>query len=565
MRSIFLFLCMLSFSFAVNAQEIELFEYEVQSGENLKAIARKFKLTMSDLKMTNPGVGRRVKPKTILYVPIYGAEDFVYHQVKPKETLYSIAAQYGVTVDLIEEENNVKLPLSIGVLLKFDRATIPSEDELLVSRALLEEEFVLHEVVKGDTYFNLEQRYDVAKDSLEARNSDIDLAGVGLQLGMVLKIKSKLSETIYSEEEVVVFEDNLKADNKLFNIAFMLPLKLNRNDTLSPVQTFRKKGTALDRVSDYYLGAMMAIDSLNNMGYRVENRVYDTENNASKVKEIVLLESFSHVDLLVGPFYSDKVDLVASRLRNIPVVFPLYSKKQASLSRSNYIIPNPEKRDYAGTLNAYITRNYCDENIIIVQDNSAESQKQSLDLIESLRSLDDSIEPRIIESKNDNVPFESLHKKIDSLATNNWIVMTNKGTTGYSLIDGIVALNPSIRARLFVNDNNSDFEVSKHKALEDIDFTYASASNLDTQSENVRKFFFDYREKYKSFPSEYAVLGFDQIYDLLIRYFSEGGFGKDTFYGESTRISNSFNYTKDENGARRNEAIEVIRYSDNGE
>ena len=239
MRSIFLFLCMLSFSFAVNAQEIELFEYEVQSGENLKAIARKFKLTMSDLKMTNPGVGRRVKPKTILYVPIYGAEDFVYHQVKPKETLYSIATQYGVTVDLIEEENNVKLPLSIGVLLKFDRATIPSEDELLVSRALLEEEFVLHEVVKGDTYFNLEQRYDVAKDSLEARNSDIDLAGVGLQLGMVLKIKSKLSETLFSEEEVVVFEDNLRADKKLFNIAFMLPLKLNRNDTLSPVQTFR--------------------------------------------------------------------------------------------------------------------------------------------------------------------------------------------------------------------------------------------------------------------------------------------------------------------------------------
>jgi LysM repeat protein len=304
---------MLSFSFAVNAQEIELFEYEVQSGENLKAIARKFKLTMSDLKMTNPGVGRRVKPKTILYVPIYGAEDFVYHQVKPKETLYSIATQYGVTVDLIEEENNVKLPLSIGVLLKFDRATIPSEDELLVSRALLEEEFVLHEVVKGDTYFNLEQRYDVAKDSLEARNSDIDLAGVGLQLGMVLKIKSKLSETLVSEEEVVVFEDNLKADKKLFNIAFMLPLKLNRNDTLSPVQTFRKKGTALDRVSDYYLGAMMAIDSLNNMGYRVENRVYDTENNATKIREIVLLESFSDVDLLVGPFYSDKVDLVASR------------------------------------------------------------------------------------------------------------------------------------------------------------------------------------------------------------------------------------------------------------
>ncbi len=565
MRSIFLFLCILSFSFAVHAQEIELFEYEVQSGENLKAIARKFDLSISDLKMTNPGVGRRVKPKTILYVPTYGNENFVYHQVKPKETLYSIAAQYGVTVDLIEEENNINLPLSIGVLLKFDRASVPSEDELLVSRTLLEEEFILHEVVKGDTYFNLEQRYEVVQDSLEARNSDIDLAEVGLQLGMILKIKSKRSESVVAEEKVVVFQDNLKADKKTFNIAFMLPLKLNKNDTLSPIQTFRKKGTAIDRVSDYYLGALMAIDSLNNMGYHIEKRVYDTENNASKIREIVLLENFSDVDLVVGPFYSDKVDLVASRLRNIPIVFPLYSKKQAALSRSNYIIPNPEKRDYSKTLNAYIAKNYCDENIIIVQDITAESQKQSQDLIESLKRLNDSIQPRIIQSKNDNVPFEVLHEKIDSLASNNWVVMTNKGTTGYSLIDGIVALDPSIRARLFVNDNNSDFEVSKYKVLEDIDFTFVSASNLNTQAEDVRGFFFNYREKFKSFPSEYAILGFDQVFDLLIRYFSEEGFEEDAFYGQSTRVSNSFNYSKDGNGALRNNAIEVIRYSVNGE
>ncbi len=560
MRSIFLFLCVLSFSFAVNAQEIELFEYEVQSGENLKAIARKFKLTMSDLKMTNPGVGRRVKPKTILYVPIYG-EDFVYHQVKPKETLYSIAAEYGITVALIQEDNNIKLPLSIGVLLKIDRGSVPSEDELLVTRALLEEEFVLHEVVKGDTYFNLEQRYDVIQDSLEARNSDVDLAGVGLQLGMILKIKSKLSESLITEEEAVAFEDDPKSDNRAFNIAFMLPLKLNRNDSLSPIKTFRKKGTALDRVSDYYLGALMAIDSLNNMGYRIQKRVYDTENSANKVREIVLLEDFSDTDLLVGPFYSDKVDLVASRLRNKPVVFPLYSKKQASLSRSNYIFPNPEKRDYPSALNSYITKKYSDENIIIVQDNSAESQKQSQDLIELLKSLNDSIEPKIIISKNDYVSFEVLSKKIDTLATNNWIIMTNKGTTGYSLIDGIIALDPWIKARLFVNDNNSDFEVAKHKVLEEIDFTFASASNLNTQEEQVRKFFFDYREKYKSFPSEYAILGFDQVYDLLIRYFSRGGFEEDSFYGESSRISNSFNYKKDKNGALRNKAIEVIRYS----
>jgi LysM repeat protein len=554
---------MLTFSFAVNAQEIELFEYEVQSKENLKTIAKKFKLTMSDLKMTNPGVGRRVKPKTILYVPIYGNENFVYHQVRPKETLYSIAAKYGVTVDLIKEANKVKLPLSIGVLLKFDRATVPSEDELLVTRSLLEEEFILHEVVKGDTYYNLEQRYEVVKDSLEIRNKDINLAEVGLQLGMVLKIKSRLAESAVSEEEVVVFEDNLKSDKKVFNIAFMLPLKLNRNDTLSPVQTFRKKGAVLDRVSDYYLGALMAIDSLRNLGYQIEKRVYDTENSATKVREIVLLENFAEVDLLVGPFYSDKVDLVASRLRNTPVVFPMYSKKQSSFSRSNYIIPNPEKRDFAAALNSYIIKNYCDENVIIVQDDTAESIKQTQDLLASLKAVNDSIQPKIIKSKNDNVSFEVLSKKMDSLATNNWVVMTNKGTTGYSLIDGIVALDPSIRARLFVNDNNSDFEVSKHKSLEDIDFTFASAGNLKTQSDGVRKFFFDYRERYMSFPSEYSILGFDQVFDLLIRYFSEGGFEEESFQGVSTRISNTFNYAEDENGVLRNGAIDVIRYREN--
>ncbi len=88
----------------------------VHSGENLGLIARKFRCTTTDLKEWNNLRSSRIFPGQKLYVykpvdkPKYTIKSgkFIYHVVKPGDTLWDIAKEYdGVTVEQIRRLNNI--------------------------------------------------------------------------------------------------------------------------------------------------------------------------------------------------------------------------------------------------------------------------------------------------------------------------------------------------------------------------------------------------------------------------------------------------------------------------
>lgn len=557
-KSILSVLMMMSF-FIMSAQETDVFIYQIQSGDSYKSISRNFDISMRDFKIANPDLSKRPVVNATVYIPLMPDHEMSYHQVALGETLYGISRAYGISVDDLIIDNRISGPLKIGSVLKIDKAKVLDADALLVQQALLEEDYVLHEVVQGETFYSLEKEYEVNKDSLVALNPKLPLDRMGLQKGMLLKVKRRGVEVI--EEQMSVFKDSIQVDVP-FHISFMLPLKLERYDTLSPLQTFRKKGLVLDRISDYYLGALIAIDSMRAQGASVTYSVYDTENNSQKVKEILLLGDLEQSDLVVGPFYSSKAQMVAKnyKLRDIPVLFPMYSKKQSGFTSSNFIKPEVDKSHYAEKLNEHIISTYCDEHIIIVGDTTAASRTQTKNLIQGLKELNDSVSISTLQAVKDYVSFDSFREKVDSLATNNWVVMTNKGTTSYALIDNIVALDNNIRGRLFANEKDKDFEVATDEVLSSIDFTYVTSSIQDSTDPLVQQFFYQYKKKFKAFPSMASIKGFDEVYDLLMRYYSTGSFDPVAFEGYSKRVQNSYFYQEDENGIKENEYVFIVSY-----
>jgi membrane-bound lytic murein transglycosylase D len=107
--------------------------YKVQSGDTLSAIAKRFNVTVAALQQANNlespeslGVGvllnmptTRAQAKSATAAPA-GRR----HQVKPGETLSSIAALYRVTVDSLQKANGIRSPqsLQVGVWLKIPEA-----------------------------------------------------------------------------------------------------------------------------------------------------------------------------------------------------------------------------------------------------------------------------------------------------------------------------------------------------------------------------------------------------------------------------------------------------------
>ena len=104
--------------------EKESGEYAVQKGDTLYSIARKFNTTVDNLKSLNNITTDSLAIGQILKIP--GEENIKEntYTVKKGDNLYSIARTYGTTVDKLKDINNLTSNnLSIGQVLK-----LPSSD-----------------------------------------------------------------------------------------------------------------------------------------------------------------------------------------------------------------------------------------------------------------------------------------------------------------------------------------------------------------------------------------------------------------------------------------------------
>ena len=148
--------------------------YIVSSGDNLYSIARKYNITVDELKSYNNltsnilNIGQQLKiPTSITELP---SEDYIEYVVKSGDSLYSIARKYDTTVSELMNYNNLTSNLlNIGKTIK-----IPSK------------EVTAYTVKSGDSLYSIARKYNTDVDTLKRKNN---LTSNLLDIGQILIIE----------------------------------------------------------------------------------------------------------------------------------------------------------------------------------------------------------------------------------------------------------------------------------------------------------------------------------------------------------------------------------------
>ena len=525
-------------------QQKKYISYTVKKGETLKGIAKRLGIKTKDLLSLNPDIGRKPVPETLIIIP-----NNEYQQIEEAPN---------------PVENNNSIPVS---------------DEVLVVEELIND-FVLHKVEKGDTFYNLTRAYNVSKAQLNQLNPSID--SLGLQLDMLLKIKP-----VADEDLLVLYRDTIQ-ENTVVKLAMLLPFRAIEYDTIDAKDIFKTK-KLVNITTDIYLGASVAIDSLHSLGVAIELSVFDTGRKDTKLDSILAVTDFDTIDAIIGPLYSEEVPKVANRT-GVPVVFPVYSKKQTSFSSSKIIKTSADRAIHQEALIDHVLTNYANENILIIGDSSATSIRNS-DLIKSRLVQHDSINEALIIYPNEG--YIKKHFVINALKPDvgNWVILaTDKRDISSDVINSLISLpveepeedeseeedekseeesdEPEMQIlpedtviKVFGISKSSQFDKIDNNKLAKLGFTFTSDTFIDENSPEIQLFHSQYLEKNYAYPSYYATRGFDILFDIGMRLAS-GKKLKETFkQGVSYRLESKFEYSKSLFNISSNHGIYILKYT----
>lgn len=289
--------------------------HTVMPGETLYGIARLYKIREKDIRQANRGVSAAsLKPGQRLRIPeellkeevhAYNEEGLLYHKVKRKETLYSIAGYYGVTIDEIRAVNP---ELGWGGPKNGQMIRIPAPQ--LSDQEQVGEAFG---VESDSTYSDV---YEVIDD--------------------------------YRYEE---FDDRHENIRRTYHVAFFIPFDFREMEPLDTLLKDITSETRRNRIIERYMmeakipqsvqfleffqGTLLAIDAMKQNGMKLDVRYFDTRRSLDRTRYILRDDELEDFDLFIGPFHDYNLEVVSefSRQHRIPLVTPFHSDLE--LLRSN--------------------------------------------------------------------------------------------------------------------------------------------------------------------------------------------------------------------------------------
>ncbi len=539
--------------------------YTVAPKETRWSIAHKYGITIDSMVALNPELGESTSHLSIgqqLLLPrrpgttVDGQEVqlFESYTVPAKKTMYSLSGEYGITSEEIIRLNPAILDqggLKEGMVLRLPMKKAKTEE-------VNADNYIFYEVKPRQTEFSLTRKLGIGYSELLALNPELSR---GLKAGMILKLPRENAGTLEVRNSLILDKINLLDSINRMNrpsVMVLLPFRINRLnlDSIASTERAINRSNALKYSLGLYSGALVAVDSLADLGISVKVRTYDTELSPQHVRNLLSREDLSKYQAIIGPLQAEVLKEVAGQARqyNLPIVAPLSAQSDMELPNVFYSVPSDSI--LRKKMLDYMESKRTDENIVVISDSKNDTTRAIVQKrFPAARSL------KVIEDeKNIAVDIEKL-KIMLSTKQENWVLVE---TDNFKLVSSVTSiLNSSIsdttRVRMFTTNKNKAFEneVISVSHLSNLNFTYPSIDKEVGNDAFVRR----YRNRFGGDPDKYAVRGFDLTYDLLLKLaFKPDLFSVSDLIGLTEYTGNKFDYARALSFGYFNLATYIMKY-----
>ncbi len=391
--------------------------HTVKAGQTLYSISKAYEKDIQQIKTANPEANLDVlSTGQVLRIPDQSTisksepgiqqtfpadSNFLYHTVRKKETVHTIAKNYGVSKEAIYSHNpGSETSIQIDQVLKIPiiKKTDTTSPESVVGSNQ-------YRVQEGDSLFLIAQRFQIELDELVNINPSLRW---GLKPGMIIYISSadslftlaKPDSSLQIDNSIRQFKslicDSIQSASKIktIKIALLLPFHAEEMIALDsePTDSLKRKNPAYRfkarslSATDFYQGFLLAVDSLKRKGISISIFTYDTKSDTQKVKGILAELDIIKPEIIYGPMISENVKLVSeyAEFNKIPLVLPFYKANDNSIRSNPFaLFMIPDRQSEIENCADYLSQ-FKDKKIIVLHHQLSADSLQLKDLKENL-------------------------------------------------------------------------------------------------------------------------------------------------------------------------------------
>ena len=553
---------------------VAYFIHQVKKGETTYSISRAYGITVADLDKENPPAVYGINEGQTLRIPVKLVTDpkqaepvtvirdhdearFIYHVMKPGETIYSISKLYGVSeAEVMQSNQGIDITkLSVGTEIAVPKRAIISTQQKFDEQ---ESKYIYHKVEMGETLSSIARLYGLSVRQIRKENRDIRFPQVGdfIRIPGVKKADIQEPEPVKPDTlPALAVEIPVKTERTGFttvkdlkgslDVAVLLPFYLSQNSVRSDIDSSKivkgKRIYTVNKVGDdwiypgsidfleMYEGILLASDTLRSLGLNINMHTYDIKDDTIEITQLIKSGKLANMDLIIGPVYSHNLSIVSDYARNldIPVVSPVPLVNNSVLTNNPTLFMASSSLEIAQKALAKKIGEYYDNNIVFIHADTLgidEDVKRFKDLI--FAELNYKMPYEEIKFKEfkfysrsmfNNDSINRLSQALSEQSKNVIIIASEDPPVISEVIDNVNGLSRRFNIKLLGYPVIRDLERLDQKELFDMDMIVYSPYWIDYSKKNVKQFNANFSRKFHTQPLEksYAWQGFDIAYYFL--------------------------------------------------